>query len=106
MIERRAAPRHFLVLTIEMMEESSRAKASARTMDVSRSGCYVDTLNPFPVGMILRIRLTLEGETFESRARVVHQSPGMGMGIDFLDSDPEQLMILDRWLAAAPLAVS
>ncbi len=106
MKERRAAARHFLVLEAEIIDETSRTKARSRTTDVSRVGCYLDTMNPFPAGTIIRLKLRLDGESFETRGRVVYQAQGMGMGIAFLEPDPAQIAILDRWLAKAPLSVS
>ena len=46
MVDRRNAPRNPLFLTAEVTELSSDAILSARTSDVSRTGCYIDTLNP------------------------------------------------------------
>jgi hypothetical protein len=106
MNERRASPRHFLVLGAEIFDEKSRTKANARTTDVSRTGCYLDTMNPFITGAVIRLKLTLDGETFESRGRVAYTAQGMGMGIAFLEPDPGQIAILERWLAEAPLLVS
>jgi hypothetical protein len=106
MKERCATPRYFLVLAAEIIDEKTCTKANSRTTDVSRIGCYLDTLNPFPAGTIIRLRLTLDGETFEARARVVYQTQGMGMGVAFLEPDAAQIAILDRWLAEAPLSVS
>jgi hypothetical protein len=50
------------------------------------------------------LRLTHRGETFESNARVVCEYPRMGMGMAFLETQPAQLALLERWLAAVALA--
>jgi hypothetical protein len=74
----------------------------ARTSDVSRTGCYVDSLNPLPRGSQVRLRLQREQENFETDARVVYVSPGLGMGLMFPpEVQANQLVILDRWLATA-----
>lgn len=44
--ERRIAPRYPLVLSAEITEPASGAKVMARTSDISRSGCYLDTPKP------------------------------------------------------------
>jgi hypothetical protein len=98
-VERRTAPRYPLVLTAVVIEPKSRAKMSARTSDISRTGCYLDTLNPMGIGMPIHLRLQHGDEVFETKARVVYESRNMGMGIHFIDTPPEQLAILDRWLA-------
>ncbi|HUI74559.1 MAG TPA: PilZ domain-containing protein [Candidatus Acidoferrum sp.] len=102
MAERRAAPRYALIVVAEVTELSSGARLTARTSDVSRTGCYVDTLNPIPSGTPVRIVLAKGGENFEVSAKIVYVSPGLGMGVHF-DSPvpPTQLAILDRWLQFA-----
>jgi PilZ domain len=101
-VNRRVSPRYQLILDAEITEPSSGARLSARTSDVSRGGCYVDTLNPIPAGKPIRIVLTHENETFEAPARVIYVSPGFGMGVHFEDPlPPQQLAILDHWLEAA-----
>jgi hypothetical protein len=100
MADRRDAPRYPLILVAEVTEITSGAKSSARTSDVSRTGCYIDTLNPSPKGERIRLRLIRGEEIFETEARVVYVSPGLGMGIRFREYVTErQLTILDSWLA-------
>jgi len=99
MAERRSAVRFALILAVEVAEVPAGFPLHARTSDVSRTGCYIDTLNPIPMGTVVRARLTRGTEVFESLARVMYVSPGLGMGLRFEDSAPNQLSILDRWLA-------
>ena len=102
MAERRAAPRYSLVVVAQVTELDSGARLHARTSDVSRSGCYVDTLNPSPVGAAVRIALIQGNETFSVTAKIVYVSPGLGMGVHFDQPiPPAQLAILDRWLASS-----
>jgi PilZ domain len=100
-VERRAAPRYPLVLAAEVVELPRGARLSARTSDVSRTGCYIDTLNPIPNGSQVRLRITHEDETFEATGRIVYVSFGLGMGVAFTEVAPEQQKRLDRWLEAA-----
>lgn len=102
MADRRAAPRYPLVLVVDVVERSNGNRFCARTSDVSRTGCYVDTLNPLPAGTPVFISLTHRGETIEVPARIVYVSPALGMGVHFDDPvPPRQLATLDRWLEAA-----
>jgi PilZ domain len=102
MADRRDAPRYPLILIAEVTEIASAIKVTARTSDVSRTGCYIDTLTPAPKGTHIRLRLMRGEETFETEARVVYVSPGLGMGIRFHEYAAEkQLVTLDRWLGAA-----
>jgi PilZ domain len=99
MAERRAAPRYPLILSAEVVDLASGARLAARTADVSRTGCYIDTLNPVPPGSKIHVRLQHEDESFESDGRIIYISPGLGMGVAFTSSAPAQLAVLDRWLS-------
>lgn len=101
MAERRAAPRYPLILSAEVLDIASGARLVAQTSDVSRTGCYIDMLNPIPPGSKIHVRLQHETESFESDGRVIYISPGLGMGVAFTSNSPGQLAILDRWLAFA-----
>jgi hypothetical protein len=98
-VERRSAPRHAMVLAAEVVELPRGAKLSARTSDISRTGCYIDTLNPIPQGSEVRLRLTHHEDTFVALGRVVYVSYGLGMGIAFVKVEDEQLARLDRWFS-------
>jgi len=100
MQDRRDAQRLPLIIAVEVVELDSGARLAARTSDVSRAGCYVDTLNPTPTGTVVRVKFNHDGEQLDLLARIVYVSPRLGMGIRFDESiTPDQLAILDRWLA-------
>jgi PilZ domain len=99
--ERRTAPRYPLILSAEVLDLSSGARLVAQTADLSRTGCYIDTLNPIPPGSKIHVRLQHEAETFETDGRVIYISPGLGMGVAFTSNTPGQIAILDRWLSVA-----
>lgn len=98
-VERRCAARFAMVLSAEVVELPRGARLSARTADISRTGCYIDTLNPVPAGSQVRVRIIHHDETFEAVGRVVYVSAGLGMGVAFLTVEPEQQSRLDRWFA-------
>lgn len=100
MKDRRDSQRVPLILAVEVAEVQSGTRLSARTSDVSLTGCYVDTLNPTPSGTEVRVKLNHNGEELDLLARVVYVSPRLGMGIRFDESiSSEQLAILGRWLS-------
>jgi hypothetical protein len=102
MLDRRGAPRFALSLVAEITELPSGTKLSARSSDLSRSGCYIDTLNPIPMGSPVRVRLVRGGDAFEALGKIMYVSGGLGMGIAFEEHLPSsQLAILDKWLADA-----
>jgi len=100
MNDRRDCKRVPLILAVEVVETQSGARLSARTSDLSLTGCYVDTLNPTPTGTEVRVNLTHNGEELDLLARVVYVSPRLGMGVRFDESiSSDQLAILGRWLS-------
>ena len=96
--ERRNAPRYPLVLAAEVVELPRYFKLSARTSDLSRTGCYIDTLNPVPQGSQVRVRITHRQDIFEAVASVVYVSTGLGMGVCFTQITAPQQATLDKWL--------
>jgi hypothetical protein len=102
MADRREAPRYALILPAEVIELATSAVLNARSSDVSRTGCYIDTLNPIPVGSQVKVQLRRADAAFETPARVVYICPGLGMGLHWGTSPaPDKLAILDRWLMEA-----
>ena len=102
MSDRRDSPRFALTLVAIVTELATSNVLNARSSDVSRSGCYVDTLQPLPTGTQVKIVLRSGDEIFEAPGRVVYMCPGLGMGVNWGLSLPDKtLAILDRWLAKA-----
>ena len=102
MANRRNAPRYALILVAVVTDIESKAKLSARTSDISRTGCYVDTLNPIPKGKSICLALSQGDETFEATGQVMYVIPGLGMGIKFDEPiEKGQFATLNRWLDKA-----
>jgi hypothetical protein len=96
--ERRAASRKPIIATANVIEMGSGAKLRARSCDLVVQGCYVDTMNPFPAGTQVRIRLEKGKSSFEARGRVVYRLSGLGMGIAFSDVTGDNKAVLENWL--------
>jgi hypothetical protein len=96
--DRRNAPRYAMALAAEVVELPRGARLIARTSDISRTGCYLDTLNPIAGDSQVQLRIRHHEEVFEALGRVVYLSPGLGMGIVFETVAPEQQAMLQRWL--------
>src|ERR1700739_1987258 len=102
MTDRRVAPRYPLVLLAEVTDQLSSTKFTARTADLSRTGCYIDMLSPLPRGTQVHVRLQNPKEIFESAATVMYVSPRLGIGVAFAEDLPaHHQKVLNRWLAAA-----
>jgi len=80
-------------------EPRSGALLAARTSEIGLGGCYVDTLNPFPEGTLVELRILRDRGVFEANAKVVYYDPNFGMGLAFTEMMPDQRSLLEEWLA-------
>jgi hypothetical protein len=97
--ERRSTPRSAFTAAVVAVEPKSRTRIDAHTSDLSIGGCYVDTMNPFPAGTELQLRLTTEGKSFDAEAKVAYCQIGVGMGLLFTTAGPGQLSTIEKWFA-------
>jgi hypothetical protein len=95
---RREVPRFSLIAVAVLREPESDTKISGRISELSRKGCYVDTLISLPEGTNLEVRISRDQGVFESLAKIIYVQSGMGMGLVFVNTADEQLKILDSWL--------
>ena len=71
---------------------------AGRTSELGLGGCYVDSLNPFPEGTVVGLRILRDQGVFESKAKVVYCDPNFGMGLAFTEMTPDQRSVLEAWL--------
>lgn len=100
-LERREAQRYAFVCPAELFDAAG-TRISARTTDISVRGCYIDTLNPFPVGTRVRLQLTKNDQRVEFRAKVTSCHVRSGMGLVFERLTPAHRKILVSWSEGAP----
>jgi PilZ domain len=96
--ERRTFPRYALSAEAEVVEAQSRTRMNARVSDLSRMGCYVEMMSPFPLGSNLKMRIMKNKTPFLEQGRVAYSSGGMGMGVRFTEVAPEQILMLEKWI--------
>jgi hypothetical protein len=96
---KRAVKRCNVVASAEVVELGSDAKLSVRISELGLGGCYVDTLNPFPEGSLVRLKITRDDATFQTKARVAYAQSSFGMGIAFTEMSPDDKAILQKWIA-------
>jgi hypothetical protein len=97
--EKRRHPRFPFSTGGEAFEPQANVHVTGRLSDISRSGCYMDTISPFAVNAAIILTVTHEGRTFKTKAKVVYSLNGMGMGMMFTTMEPDQARVLDAWLA-------
>jgi uncharacterized protein (TIGR02266 family) len=92
------------------LEFESLAQFTQYVSNISRSGCFLRSRDPWPVGTRLKLRFTLmadDPEILEALGEVVRVSERpRGMGVKFLQLPMAARRIIDRLLAkrAAPPA--
>ena len=88
------------VAEAEIEAIGSNARLKGRTTNLSRAGCFIETLDPSPIemGSIVRVVIKREKLAFKTEAEVLHSQPGRGIGLLFTIIDPEQLRILEKWV--------
>jgi hypothetical protein len=97
--EKRRHPRFPFSTGGEAFDPHANVRVTGRLSDISRSGCYMDTISPFAVNAAIILTVTREGRTFKTKAKVVYSLNGMGMGMMFTTTEPDQARVLDAWLA-------
>ena len=96
--DRRTHPRYHFTGAAEALDSQHRTRMNARTSDIGKGGCYVDTYSPFPLKTGVKIRITRERASFTAEAKVVYSKIGMGMGLAFTSIDPHEMGVLDKWI--------
>jgi hypothetical protein len=99
--ERRQSPRFAFIANGELREEETDTRLTTRVSEISRTGCYLDMMNPLPNGTPIRVSINAGGELFQAKAKIIYAVEHMGAGIHFVEIDSANQPILERWLAAA-----
>ena len=96
--DRRRDARYEFIAEAEIIDVASGTAVTARTVDLSRGGCYIDIFSPLPEKTVVTLRLTKWQQTLKARAQVAYSSMGMGMGLMFDVLDPMDRATLESWL--------
>lgn len=76
-------------------------RIASRVSELSRFGCYLDMMNPFPTGTLVLVKISAGDAFFEAKAKIVYSQPNMGAGVGFLEVGTPSQEALDRWLDEA-----
>jgi hypothetical protein len=96
--DRRNGTRAPFIAPIEMVEMRTGSRIQARTSDLSLQGCYVDTMNPLPIGAAVRLQIHRAGMTLDVLANVSSRHAGSGMGLVFGEISETQRAVVEGWL--------
>ena len=98
--EQRSAPRVKVKVPVELHIPGNDVPLRGATADLSESGCYIESIYPFPIGTILEMSLQLDG-TVLALGTVVTCDPQVGNGIKFNKMLPEDQELLHGYVEAA-----
>ena len=99
---KRANPRFAFFAEAEVTMRDGTS-VPAQLSELSSRGCYIDTLEPIPVGTELRLHICDGMSTCDLAGKVIymHSGNGMGifgMGVVFGKLGDEQHVAIDTWL--------
>jgi PilZ domain len=89
MKENRKDPRVEITLTARW--QGSASNQNVRISDLSKAGCYLDTIAQVALGETLALEILLANdEWFQVEGVVAHHTPRLGFGVRFVDLDVAQ----------------
>ena len=91
-------PHYSLVADIEITDVHLGVQIRARTTMLCLLGCVVDTLELFPRGLSVNVRLFHGGAEVRAFGKVLYSRSDLGMGLAFTIIEPEDKRILDWWV--------
>ena len=63
----RRSPRYPFFASANIIEPRTGVHLTGRTSELSRHGCYLDMMNPLPIGSIIKVEIVNHEKTLESR---------------------------------------
>ena len=76
-------------------------RIATRVSELSLHGCYLDMMNPFPVGTLVLVKIAAGDAFFQAKSKIVYAQTNMGAGVVFLEVDEASQTVLERWLDEA-----
>jgi len=96
--DRRYSIRYPFAADAEMLDLESGTRVSGVTSDLSLGGCFVCARRTLEAGARVRATLTHEGQKVKMLAVVRVVKPQVGVGLEFLDIDPDSNATLLAWI--------
>ncbi|HXU07868.1 MAG TPA: PilZ domain-containing protein [Blastocatellia bacterium] len=102
--ERRQATRISHICEVEC-EASGLNPITTRLNDLSVTGAFIDSMSCFSRGTILKLRFRIKDVLIETSAEVRYSMQRVGMGVRFLDLQPNQVAALESLIDDKPLVI-
>jgi hypothetical protein len=94
----RRSDRRSFGATAQVRDLGSRNEQVLLTRDLSAGGCFVKTAASLPKGSRIRVRIEHAGAKFTAVGRVTDNVSAEGMGVEFIEMEPDDRAILQKWL--------
>jgi len=88
--ERRSQSRYALAAGVRVADQRSGIPSWCNIADISRGGCFIELVVPFPKGTQLTLEVRAGELKFRTQGEVKSSQPGKGMGIQFKIEDEAQ----------------
>src|SRR6266478_2466788 len=99
--EKRRSPRYSFIASAELIEEKADVRIASRASELSLHGCYLDMMNPFPMGTLVLVKIAAGDAFFQAKGKIIYSQMNMGAGVSYLQIEPESQAVLERWLDEA-----
>src|SRR3979490_523169 len=100
-IEQRRATRHHFVSAVEVTNVESRKRLISLTRDLSLCGCFVTVKAPSPKGTSVSLKISNSKANFSAVGDVTYNLSDEGMGLEFVQVEAKDQVVLEEWLAEA-----
>ncbi len=80
----------------------TRVQKTGKVENISRSGCFVSTKDPWIQWTRIRLWIVYRGQQFCAEGSVVHSAGARGMGVEFESIGPADSEMLAAWLTTLP----
>ena len=94
--ERREQSRYRLDAGVRVEDQRSQVPNWCNIADISRGGCYVEMVMPFPKGTVVNLEVRAGTMRLKTQGKVQSSLPGKGMGLQFKIEDKAERAQLDE----------
>jgi PilZ domain len=95
---RRSCPRFAFSAPVEIVNPITKTRMSGHVTTLSQQGCFAEVSSVQIVGSVVQLRIENGEDVFQTPAQVIHNRLGVGVGLCFLGTTPEQSISLRLWL--------
>src|SRR5260370_7486153 len=94
--DRRYCIRYPFAADVELLDLETGARTEGVTSDISMGGAFVCTSRPLPANSRIRVTFTRKDQKMEALGVVRTVKPRTGLGIKFIDLQPQPHEVLRR----------